>query len=93
MKYDDNMFRLKDDRIIKWKLSEDKDKIGQLDVNKASTYFAGRKWYAWYAPDIPINDGPYKFQGLPGLIVKIEDNSKTHKYELIEIKKTGVFFL
>ena len=30
---------------------------------------------AWYAPEIPVNNGPGRYQGLPGLILEIEDGS------------------
>lgn len=32
---------------------------------------------AWYTPQIPINNGPEDFQGLPGLILEINDGSLT----------------
>ncbi len=32
---------------------------------------------AWYTPDIPINNGPANFHGLPGLILEINDGRQT----------------
>lgn len=72
---------------IDWKILQDKEKIGNWNVQKAETDFAGRHWIAWFSTDIPIQDGPYKFYGLPGLIVKIEDKSGFHKMELKGISK------
>ena len=34
--------------------------------------YHGREWKAWFAPEIPVQDGPWKFCGLPGLILKAE---------------------
>lgn len=79
-------FLVTEDRKIKWKILPDKEKIGNWDTQKAITDFGGRKWTAWFCSDIPIQDGPYKFSGLPGLVIKIEDNSKSHAYNLMEIK-------
>jgi GLPGLI family protein len=32
---------------------------------------------AWYAPEIPVNNGPGQYQGLPGLILEVNDGSLT----------------
>lgn len=56
-------------------------------TQKATCNFAGRTWTAWFTTEIPIQDGPYKFHGLPGLIVKIEDQTKSHSYELKGVNK------
>ena len=48
----------------------------------ARAKYAGRNYIAWFAPDIPINDGPYKFSGLPGLIIKLHDNQNEHVFTL-----------
>jgi len=71
-----------DQRPMEWTVLSDKNKIGEWEVQKAETEFAGRKWTAWFDPEIPIQDGPYKFRGLPGLIVKIEDATHSHIFEL-----------
>lgn len=57
-----------------WTIAADKKKIGNYTVQKATTNFGGRSWIAWFAPDLPFFYGPYKFHGLPGLILEIEDS-------------------
>ena len=42
----------------------------------ATTHFKGRQWYAWYTEDIPLDEGPWKLRGLPGLILKAYDSSR-----------------
>lgn len=79
-------YKVSDERPMVWKISSDKEKIGEWTTQKAETDFAGRKWYAWFTTDIPIQDGPYKFHGLPGLIVKLEDKSKSHVFTLQSVK-------
>ena len=79
-------YNISDDRKINWKILPEKEKIGEWNAQKAEADFAGRHWIAWFSTDIPIQDGPYKFRGLPGLIVKIEDKTGSHKMELKGIK-------
>lgn len=38
----------------------------------AKTHFRGRDWKVWYSVDIPVSTGPWKFNGLPGLVMKAE---------------------
>lgn len=82
-------FRVAEERKMTWKILPDKQKIGNWETQKATTEFAGRKWNAWFCSDIPIQDGPYKFSGLPGLVVKLEDDTHSHLYNLIAIKNLG----
>ena len=78
---------------LKWHLENNFDTILGYKVQKATTNFGGRKWIARFAKEIPIQDGPYKFHGLPGLILKIEDVSKSHIYELKAIKNLDYAFV
>lgn len=73
---------------FKWNILAEFNNILGYDVQKATTEFGGRKWIAWFAKEIPIQSGPYKFFGLPGLILKIEDVHKNHIFELKGIKNT-----
>ncbi|UFH30509.1 GLPGLI family protein [Chryseobacterium sp. C-71] len=77
----------KDDKPLDWKISSDKAKIGEYNTQKATASFGGRNWIAWFATDVPFQDGPYKFKGLPGLIVKVEDDAKNYSWELKGNKK------
>ncbi|MFC6268348.1 GLPGLI family protein [Frigoriflavimonas asaccharolytica] len=71
---------------LKWKLYPEYATILNYKAQKATTEYGGRKWIAWFAKDIPFQDGPYKFKNLPGLIVKIEDETKSHQFILKGIK-------
>lgn len=74
-----------------WKISNEKKKIGEYNTQKASTEFGGRRWIAWFCTDLPFPDGPYKFHGLPGLIVKIEDSENNFLWELKGNKRIDNF--
>lgn len=75
-------FSYKSPTKFNWKVDSEKTKIGVYAVQKATTDFGGRQWTAWFTMDVPFQDGPYKFHGLPGLIVKIEDSKKEYSWEL-----------
>ena len=53
----------------------------------AKTNFRGRTYIAYYTPELPYNDGPWKFGGLPGLILKVEDTSGEFKWTATKIIK------
>lgn len=80
-------YMVQEGRTQNWKILPEKEKVGDFMSQKATCDFAGRKWTAWFTTELPIQDGPYKFHGLPGLIVKLEDTSRTHTFELKGIKK------
>ena len=80
-----------EDIKFNWNILSDKVKIGTYNTQKATTEFGGRKWTAWFSTDIPFQDGPYKFYGLPGLIVKIEDDGGNYSWELKGNKKIENF--
>lgn len=82
-----NLFGYDDDIKFTWNILPEKEKVGEYNTQKATTEFGGRKWTAWFSTDIPFQDGPYKFYGLPGLIVKIEDSEKNYSWKLSGNKK------
>ena len=59
-----------------WKLLGEKKKIGKFNCQNASIEFRGRTFIAWFTTDIPVAFGPYKFKGLPGLILEVYDSEK-----------------
>lgn len=86
-----DVYQYEEDRPIDWKISTETMKIGDYKVQKAETDFGGRKWTAWFTTDLPYQDGPYKFGGLPGLIVKIEDAQGEYSFDLMKNYKISEF--
>jgi len=68
-----------------WILLEDTSYYQNFHIQKATTHYGGRDWVAWFCPEIPYSDGPYKFCGLPGLILKIYDTKRHYTFEMISI--------
>ncbi|EGV43097.1 GLPGLI family protein [Bizionia argentinensis JUB59] len=76
---------------LNWDLRyNDEKKIGSLLCKKATTDYRGRKYTAWYALEIPLAYGPYKFHGLPGLIASISDSSNTFIWTIVSYKLKSV---
>lgn len=86
-----DIYSYEEDRPMTWKISSETRKIGEYKVQKAETDFGGRKWTAWFTTDLPYQDGPYKFGGLPGLIVKVEDDKGDYSFDLMKNYKIAEF--
>ncbi|MCJ8152969.1 GLPGLI family protein [Chryseobacterium sp. SSA4.19] len=84
------VYEVADYRKQEWKITNQKSEILGHAVTSAEVNFGGRNWIAWFAPDIPFQEGPYKFNGLPGLILKMEDDKKNHIFTATQIKKLKV---
>ncbi|MFN1218908.1 GLPGLI family protein [Chryseobacterium kwangjuense] len=76
-----------DHEAPKWTIANEFNKIGGMNCQKAVAEYKGRTWEAWFSKDFPVSDGPYKFSGLPGLVVMIKDAENDHAFHLIQIKK------
>ena len=59
--------------VINWHISGDKANFGELHCQKATCHFKGRDYTAWFCPDLPVRVGPWKLNGLPGVIVEAYD--------------------
>lgn len=74
---------------LTWHLiSEECDTIIGYECQKASTDFAGRTYTAWFTSELPLSYGPYKFGGLPGLILKIEDSERQFVWEAMGFERS-----
>lgn len=70
-----------------WNMTEETGEYMGYVVQKATTEFGGRSYEAWFTLEIPIPDGPYIFQGLPGLIVELYDTKKHYHFKMKSIDK------
>ncbi len=82
-----DLYKISEDSKPVWKILPETQQIGEYKGQKATTEFGGRSWIAWFSSEIPFQDGPYKFHGLPGLIVKLEDVTGSHVMTLVANKK------
>ena len=55
-----------------WVLSKEEATILGYKVRKATYTNPTQTVEAWYTPDLPFRDGPSRFNGLPGLILKVK---------------------
>lgn len=71
---------------IIWKIEQESKIINSLKCQKAVGYYHGRTYEAWFTKEIPISAGPWKLNGLPGLIIKATDKSGRIDFELTSFK-------
>lgn len=72
---------------IKWILTNEIDTVMGYRCIKATADFRGRVYDVWFTPDLPFSYGPWKLNGLPGLILKAEDRDKLFQFSAIGISQ------
>ena len=79
---------------FKWQIQSETTKILSYTCQKALGEFRGRKYIAWFTSDIPLSDGPWKFCGLPGLILAVQDTEAYFVFTCIGVdnKSTPIRF-
>lgn len=73
--------------VQNWKIQIDTATISGYKCQKATCSFRGRNYIAWFTREIPVNEGPFKFGGLPGLIVQIQDDKAHYSCTLTRIER------
>ena len=73
--------------LFTWVIAPTAATIAGYACQRATTSFGGRSWEAWFTRAVPIPDGPYKFYGLPGLIVKVADTRGHFVFELTQLRQ------
>ena len=73
--------------LMQWTLANDSQTILGHRCQKATCQFRGRDFVAWFAADVPIKGGPWKFGGLPGCILKVYDVQKIYVWEAVAIER------
>lgn len=68
-----------------WEIMDEFDDYEGIKIQKAVTTYSGRTFVAWFSTEIPINDGPYIFGNLPGLIVKVSDTNNHYSFRMVGI--------
>jgi GLPGLI family protein len=72
---------------IDWKTSSDTATFGGLHCQKATGHFKGRNYIVWFCPDLPVHTGPWKLNGLPGVIVDARDTKGEVVFQFDGVEK------
>ncbi|RZS94536.1 GLPGLI family protein [Cecembia calidifontis] len=75
---------------ITWTIEKEAKEILGYQCNLATCTYGGRKFMAWFAPELPLDDGPYIFQGLPGLIFELYDSECNFHFTLIGLERKSI---
>lgn len=75
---------------LDWKLTKETKKILNYICYKATTKFRGRDYIAWFTPEIAHNYGPWKLNGLPGLILKAETDLFSYEAKRIVLNSDKI---
>ena len=73
--------------LMRWSLADEQQTILGHRCQKATCRFRGRDFVAWFAADVPVKGGPWKFGGLPGCILKVYDVQKIYVWEAVAIER------
>jgi len=100
-KFEDSLFysvpksRKKDTYVAKgrlpkidWNIRDDKKKILGYTCQKATTTYKCRDYTVWFARELPFPYGPWELQGLPGLILEVEESNGIYTVHTKRIEKT-----
>lgn len=73
-----------------WEITDETKEIAGYECVKAVTDYRGRKWVAWFAPELPLQEGPWKLCGLPGLILEAYDENRDYVFECCGLMQNGL---
>lgn len=73
----------------KWTLTHDTATIRGYSCQKATCRYHGRDFEAWFTTEVPLRYGPWKFGGLPGLIIKVYDIDHYYTFECTKVERVN----
>ena len=72
-----------------WEIGDATKNILGYECVEATTNFHGRKWTVWFTPEIPVHNGPWKFDGLPGLILEAIADGNQYQFVTTGVQQTN----
>ncbi|HIR33469.1 MAG TPA: GLPGLI family protein [Candidatus Coprenecus merdigallinarum] len=70
---------------LEWEMTGEHGTVASFECQKAECDFRGRRWEAWFTPEIPVSEGPWKLKGLPGLILYARDTTGQYSFEAVSV--------
>lgn len=72
---------------LSWELCDSTSTVLGYECALATADYHGRRWKAWFAPDVPVQDGPWQLAGLPGLIMKAETEDGAYAFTITGLQQ------
>lgn len=72
---------------MRWEIADSAKTVLGYECVMATTDYHGRSWTAWFTTEVPLQDGPWKLCGLPGLILAAEESDGQHTFTAVGIEK------
>lgn len=86
-----NLYSYEEKRYpVQWTVTESEDTVCGYSCRVAHGEYGGRKWTVKFAPEIPVQNGPWKLTGLPGLILDAQDSEGIHHFTAIAFRNGSV---
>lgn len=83
-------FHLKDSEYaIEWKINDTKKVILNYECQEATGYYRGRDYKVYFTSQIPIQNGPSRFDNLPGLVLEVISLDGYVHYSAISVTKSS----
>lgn len=71
---------------MEWIIGDSIKSILGYECAMVTSNYHGREWTAWFTPEIPASFGPWKFHGLPGLILEANDADNLYLFTATGLK-------
>lgn len=85
--YTDDRLKYEENVYCQWVLYGETKIINGMPCQMAATNKFGRRWIAYFSKEYPQSLGPYKFTGLPGLIMELYDTRNDYHFTAVKIEK------
>lgn len=73
-----------------WELTDSVKTILGYECMGAKCNFHGREWMVFFSSEIPVMEGPWKFCGLPGLIMEATDRDGDYEFRCIGLDSKAI---